>query len=96
MMIRIRYPDGRYDMVKVSQLDRFIAKNQISGFRRATGWVVIGRDPIRRNSKEFYLGPEKRDPTGALSAPKQKSKDNFESLSSQNTSLNRDPYRHDG
>lgn len=40
MMIRIQYPDGRYDMVKVSQLDRFIAADLISGFRRATGWVV--------------------------------------------------------
>lgn len=96
MMIRIQYPDRRYDMVKVSQLERFIAANRISGFRRATGWVVIGRDPTRRHSQEFYLGPEKRYPTGALPAPGQKSKDDFESLSSQNTRLNRVPYCHDG
>lgn len=85
MMIRIRYPDGRYDMVKVSQLDRFIAADLISGFRRASGWVVIGRDPIRRNSREFYLGPEKRYLTGPLPASGQKSKDDFESPSSQET-----------
>ncbi len=61
MMIRIRYPDGRFDMVKGTRLEYLIATKWISGFRRATGWVVIGRDPIRKNSEEAYCGPERRD-----------------------------------
>lgn len=63
MMIRIRYPNGRYDMVKVTRLDYLIAANRISDFRRATGWVRIGRDPIRKNSGESYSGPERRHST---------------------------------
>ena len=96
MMIRIQYADGRYDMVKIYQLDRFIAESRISGFRRATGWVVIGRDPIRRNSKDFFLGTEKRYPTGPLPAPGQKSRGDFESLSSQENRLNRYLESNDG
>lgn len=69
MMICIQYPDGRYDMVKTSQLERYIAQNRLSGFRRATGWVVIGRDRIRSNAREFYLGPERRHPGGPLLQP---------------------------
>ncbi len=83
MMIRIRYPDGRYDMVKVSHLDCLIAANRISGFLRATGWVVIGRDPIRRNSRGFYSGPERRLPTGPLPPPGQRRIGDRESLWSQ-------------
>lgn len=61
MMIRIRYPDGRFDMVKGTRLEYLIATKRISGFRRSTGWVVIGRDPIRKNSEGAYCGPERRD-----------------------------------
>lgn len=60
MMIRIRYPDGKYDMVKITRLDDLIASKRIFGFRRATDWVLIGRDPIRKNSGESYCGPERR------------------------------------
>lgn len=83
MMVRIRYPDGRYDMVKVSQLERLIAANLISGFRRATGWVVIGRDPIRRNSRGFYPGPERRHSTGSLPSPGQRGAAGLASLGPQ-------------
>ena len=60
MMIRIRHPDGKYDMVKVTRLDYLIAEKRISGFCRAMGWVRIGRDPIRKNSGESYCGHERR------------------------------------
>jgi hypothetical protein len=66
MMIRIRYPDGRFDMVKASHLDRLIATRQIRSFKRESGWVVLGKGPIRRQGKQvFYLGPERREPLGA-------------------------------
>lgn len=64
-MIRIKYSDGRYDMVKASHLDHLIVTRQISGFKRQSGWVVLGRDPIRNRGKQvFYLGPERREPMG--------------------------------
>ncbi len=66
MMIRIRYPDGRFDMVKAMHLDRLIAARQISSFKRQSGWVVLGRDPIRGPGKRvFYLGTERRESMGA-------------------------------
>jgi hypothetical protein len=83
MMIRILYPDGRYDMVVVSQLNRLIAANRISGFRRATGWVFTDRDPIRKDSKGFYLGPERRHPMGRMSHPEQRKAADFATLSPQ-------------
>lgn len=60
MMICIRHPDGRFDMVKETRLEYLISTKQISGFRRASGWVEIGRHPIRKNSKETYFGYERR------------------------------------
>jgi hypothetical protein len=96
MMIRILYSDGRYDMVIVSQLDRLIAAHRISGFRRATGWVFIGRDPIRKNSKKFHLGPERRHPSGRISHPEQKKTADFAALSSQENRQNRYQENDDG
>ncbi len=92
MMVRIQYPDGKYDMVKVSQLDRLIAENRISGFCRTTGWVTIGRDPIRRNSRSFYLGLERRHPIGPLS----RRRGDFQPLSSQESQPDGYSERRDG
>lgn len=60
MVIRIQYPDGKYDMVKRTRLEYLIATKRISGFRRGTGWVSIGHDLIRKNSGESHCGPERR------------------------------------
>jgi|Deesub1362A_J573_1020465.scaffolds.fasta_scaffold00956_12 hypothetical protein len=59
MLIRIRYRDGRYDMVKPFILDRLIAERSIEGFHRSEGWVTIGRDRIRGDGGEYH-GPERR------------------------------------
>jgi len=62
MMIRIRYPDGRYDMVKASQLDRLIESGRIRAFKRQEGWAVPGRDPIRgQGGGDAYLGRDRRN-----------------------------------
>lgn len=61
MMIRIRYPDGRFDMVKATRLDDLIESEEIEGFRRVTGWVVLGKDPVRgQGLPGIYSGPERR------------------------------------
>ncbi len=64
MVIRIKYRDGRYDMVKASHLNRLIAANLISQFKRSSGWAIIGRDPIRGRGKNDCFGPDKRLQSG--------------------------------
>lgn len=58
-MIQVRYKDGKYDMVKHTRLDQLITSGKILEFRRSSGWVRIGRDPIR-GPKSDYHGPERR------------------------------------
>ncbi|MFA5516057.1 MAG: hypothetical protein WDA20_07180 [Desulfuromonadales bacterium] len=64
MLIRVRYREGAYDMVKEYFLANLIASGRISRFRRTDGWVEIGRDPVRRHPapRRIYTGPERRDP----------------------------------
>ena len=70
-MIRVRYPDDRFDMVKVSRLDLLLETSQISSFERASGWVDVNRDPVRDLSKHaIYLGVEKRDVAGGKPSQK--------------------------
>ncbi len=65
MILRIQYTDNRYDMVKGSMLDRLIEDHQITRFRRSSGWVTIGVDPVRTgNKKPGYSGPERRTNEG--------------------------------
>ena len=59
MMVRIRYPDGRYDLVKAAMLDLLINLRQINQFERSDGWAIIGRDPLRGEGGG-YRGPERR------------------------------------
>jgi len=61
MMIRIRHLDGRFDMVKAARLDDFIKLQKISGFRRSSGWVVLGKDFVRGlGNPASYAGPDRR------------------------------------
>lgn len=60
MLIRVRYHDNTYDMVKPWRLQEFIAAGRILSFYRADGWVVVGRDPLRRAAVRSYAGPERR------------------------------------
>ena len=62
MLIRVRYRDGRIDLVPSRKLDELIVMSDIEEFERATGWVTLGRDPIRSSLRGDYLGPERRTP----------------------------------
>lgn len=65
MLIRIKYPDGRFDMVKASQLNRLIGREEICSFLRRDGWVALDSGRLRcHDGQRFYLGSEKRWPTG--------------------------------
>ena len=46
-MIRVMYYDRKYDMVKVSALDKLITSGRILKFYRTDGWITMGIDPLR-------------------------------------------------
>ncbi len=52
--------NDEYDEVPDYILGRLIESGRIKSFRRSTGWVVIGRDPIRGAGMSYYSGPERR------------------------------------
>ena len=61
MAILVQYTNKTYDVVLNSDLDELIAAKKIVSFRRSTGWVDIGRDPLRgQGTQKEYSGPERR------------------------------------
>ncbi len=59
MLIRVVYPNNKYDMVKDYVLNELIASGKIKSFYRSSGWAVVGRDRIRGEGG-LYGGPERR------------------------------------
>lgn len=53
MLIQVSYPDGRNDYVKGFVLDKLIEEKQISKFKRSSGWVTVGVDPVRTARREI-------------------------------------------
>jgi hypothetical protein len=61
MLIQVAYLDKRYDYLKDFQLDRLLELRQVAGFRRRSGWVQVGVDPVREVRRNYpYYGPERR------------------------------------
>jgi hypothetical protein len=57
MLIQVRYPDNRFDYVKDNMLHRLIESRTITGFRRSSGWVTVGVDPLRQFQRNFTHAP---------------------------------------
>ena len=51
MLIQVLRTGNIYDYVKDSMLDSLIESQGIVKFRRNTGWVTIGADPVRKNKR---------------------------------------------
>ncbi len=61
MLIHVLYKDNRYDYVKGFMLDALIATERVVRFRRSSGWVIIGRDPVRKRAdNKPFAGVERR------------------------------------
>ncbi len=60
MLIRVRYRDGRIDLIPSRRLDELIIMSEIEQFERSAGWVTVGKDPIRSTLRGHYSGPERR------------------------------------
>jgi hypothetical protein len=57
--------DGTQHHVTPKVLDVLLESNRITKFKRSSGWVTVGVDPIRATSRNHgngsaYLGPERR------------------------------------
>jgi hypothetical protein len=56
--------DGTYQHLTSPVLDVRLQKNHIMKFKRSSGWVVAGIDPIRvkdrREASRLFNGPDRR------------------------------------
>lgn len=58
MLIQVVYADNHHDFVKPALLDMLIELNKIIKFKRSSGWVTLGIDPVRKNRRSpSYLSP---------------------------------------
>ncbi len=60
MLIRVRFKDGRIDLIPSQKLNELIVMSEIEQFERSSGWVVVEKDPIRSTLRGDYVGPERR------------------------------------
>jgi hypothetical protein len=65
MMIEVLL-SGNNDLEVVPDyvLGELLARGRVQGFRRLSGWVVVGRDPVRKSRKGFLAGLERRRQRG--------------------------------
>ncbi len=56
--------DGTHHLLTPSVLDVLLEKDQVIKFRRSSGWVTVGIDPIRfknrREDSRFFNGHDRR------------------------------------
>ena len=60
MLIRVIYTDDTFDYLLNTQLDKLLEMGKVAKFKRNTGWVTVGVDPIRTGQFVYYDGPERR------------------------------------
>jgi hypothetical protein len=58
MLIQVIYDDNHHDFVKPVILDTLIESRKIAKFKRSSGWVTVGMDPVRKSLRESaFLTP---------------------------------------
>ncbi len=64
MTMRVVYHDGSPDMISIVTFQQLLDDEKINMFYRNSEdrWIVVGVDPVRRNSptSSSYKGPERR------------------------------------
>ncbi len=60
MQIKVKFIDGRIELVRPRELQDLINARRITQFRRAGGWVSLGDVSVRSTLRGNYLGPERR------------------------------------
>lgn len=59
MGIAVIFNDGEEKTVPSYMLDYLIREKKIVAFQRSTGWVQIGRDPIRKSQQPLTRSGER-------------------------------------
>jgi hypothetical protein len=68
MLLQIVFEDDRFDYIKDTRLNDLIESRKIKKFRRSTGWVTVGVDPIRSSiNQSSFDGIERRATNAGLS-----------------------------
>ncbi len=62
MLIRVVYQDFTYDYVNRYCLNRLIETRKVAMFRRSSGWVIVGIDPLRRTGHPRWEVRDRRQP----------------------------------
>lgn len=60
MLIRVKYQDNTYDMVKAWRLEEYLAAGKVTAFFRNGEWVAVGSNLVRHGTAREYGGPERR------------------------------------
>jgi hypothetical protein len=60
VLIEVEYANGSSSFVMPETLDYLLEQKKIVGFRRATGWIAVGFDPVRANVRKPFSGAEQR------------------------------------
>lgn len=61
MLIRVKYIDNSFDMVRPEVLDHLLEMGTVSEFHRQNGWVASSSDSVRKNSRSSFQGPDRRE-----------------------------------
>lgn len=60
-LIRVQFRDGSFGQMVPKALNLFLERGLVSKFKRADGWAVVGKDPLRgRAESKGYSGFERR------------------------------------
>ena len=61
MLIQVVYTNNHYDYVKDFMLESLLESQQVAKFKRSSGWVTVGVDPVRQQrDSSVYSGIERR------------------------------------
>jgi hypothetical protein len=60
MLIRVKYRDNRFDMVRPETLNRLLDAGNVQEFQRADGWVRVDSGNLRYHNRIKFSGPERR------------------------------------
>lgn len=61
MLIRVKYTNNRFDVVRPELLDRLLDAGTVAAFLRRDGWAIPGIDPIRSKGSSVYPGINRRN-----------------------------------
>ena len=61
MLIKVKYTNNRFDLIKGEMLEGFLEEGKVRQFYRYSEdrWITVGSDPMRSGEK-IYPGPEMR------------------------------------